>query len=103
LVVLALQMPLAAAEWDGTSRAEVRVLFERLRELESQSHLERIRILERAEVCIRQAGDFHAYRLCEDAEGDARDALRDRLRPQFHVLRADWRVMRDRIEPATGD
>jgi DNA anti-recombination protein RmuC len=69
---------------DPNRRAEI---FQEIRLLESESHLERIRILQEAEACVQRAADFRAFRECEHAERQAREQLRSRLQAKRDALR----------------
>lgn len=64
-------------------------LFNQFKQLESLSHLGRIAILQEAEVCLQQAQSREAFRACEEKEKQARLALREELRPQRELLRAE--------------
>jgi hypothetical protein len=89
IAVVAIAAPVAAESpqrppHDPNRRAEI---FQEVRLLESESHQERIRILQEAEACIRRAADFRAYRECEQAERQAREQLRSRLQAKRDALR----------------
>lgn len=68
--------------------------FEAYRDLESRSHQARIRILQEADACIRDAADREALRACETKERAARQALRAELKPKRHALRAEIKALR---------
>lgn len=57
-------------------------------QIESQSHQERIGILNRADACIKAAKTPQAYKTCETQEKQERQALRDKIKPQKEALRA---------------
>ncbi|RMG54197.1 MAG: hypothetical protein D6717_10020 [Gammaproteobacteria bacterium] len=106
-------MPLLLLTLLGTAQASAqptepadprRQLFEERRALESISHRERIRILQQADACIQAADSIRAYRACEQEEKAARQALRQRLRPQVQELRARFRaLMAGRPSPGNRD
>lgn len=73
---------------------QARALFEKRRLIESTSHKQRIRILQEADACIHAAPDYRSFRDCERQEQQARQDLRDRLRPEVEALRSDWRAFR---------
>jgi hypothetical protein len=68
-------------------------LFEQFKQLESRSHHGRIAILQEAEICIQQAQDREAYRVCEKNEKAGREALREELKPQREALREQAKAM----------
>lgn len=57
-------------------------------QIESQSHQERIGILNRADACIKAAKTPQAYKACEAQEKQERQVLRDKIRPQKEAMRA---------------
>jgi hypothetical protein len=63
-------------------------------QIESQSHQERIGILNRADACIKAAKTPQAYKACETQEKQERQALRDKLKPQKEALRAEVQQQR---------
>jgi hypothetical protein len=71
----------------GFERAGRAEILREIKAIESESHRERIRILQAAETCIQQARAFREYRECEWAEQQAREELQDRLRPKRKALR----------------
>ncbi len=93
MIMSGLVLPMVSGAQPDPAWQEV---FEERREIESISHRERIRILQEAEDCIREAGDFRAYRACERQEKQAREALRERLRPRLQALQAEVRELRRR-------
>ncbi|MCX7897241.1 MAG: hypothetical protein N2441_05145 [Rhodocyclaceae bacterium] len=72
--------------WEGRKES-LRKRFEQIKALESESHRERIRILQEAEACIDSATTPDAYRQCEEREKIARQELRERLQRQREALR----------------
>lgn len=62
-------------------------MFEQLKSIESRSHLGRIQILQEAEACIQAATTPEAYRTCEQKEAQARQQLKEELRPLHESLR----------------
>jgi hypothetical protein len=58
-----------------------------LKRIESQSHRERIKILEVADRCIARAETRQDYRACEDAEAQARKESTQRAREAKQSLR----------------
>ena len=99
LVAALVAAPLAASAAPPAGPA-AQQLFDKRRALEMRSHAGRIRILEEADQCIREAADFRAYRACEDREEAGRRALRDELRPELEALRREWQALRG--APLTG-
>ena len=75
---------LSVSRVDRAGRDEI---FREMRALESESHRERIRILQESEACIQRARMFREYRECEWSEQRAREQLQDRLRPKREALR----------------
>jgi hypothetical protein len=73
-------------------RGQWAAFFQELKALESESHRERIRILQVAEACIQRAATFREYRQCERAEHDAREQLRARLKTKREALRGRLRA-----------
>jgi hypothetical protein len=65
--------------------------FQELKAIESESHRERIRILQDAEACIQRAVAFPEFRQCELAERQARDQLLERLRAKRDIFRGRLR------------
>jgi hypothetical protein len=63
-------------------------------QIESQSHQERIGILNRADACIKAAKTPQDYKACETQEKQERQALRDKLKPQKEALRAEIQQQR---------
>jgi hypothetical protein len=61
--------------------------FQELKVIESESHRERIRILQDAEACIQRAATFPEFRQCELAERQARNQLLERLRAKRDIFR----------------
>lgn len=82
---------LAAAAPTGEHPAP---MLDRLKAIESHSHQSRIRILEEADRCIQAANTTQAYRACERKEREARDQLREELRPRHQALRQEARQWR---------
>lgn len=68
-------------------------LLQRKIDIESQSHLARIVILEDAEVCIQLAETLEMYRECERSENQARADLREELKDDKELLRDDFRAL----------
>lgn len=65
--------------------------FGELRDLESESHQARIRILQQADACIKAAATPEAYRQCERQEQDARQSLRESMKSRREDLVAATR------------
>lgn len=79
----------------GTNRADNRLeFFHKLQKLESESHQQRMGILQQAENCISQAENFREYRKCEQQEKQARQAFRDKHKPKMQALRQEFRAQR---------
>lgn len=96
-LISTLALPPLSSAADEVPRAEARDLFEQRRELESRSHLERIRILRDAEACIQAAMNLHDYRACERNEAEARRSLREQQKPRLETLRERIRELRPRL------
>ncbi|MBI5936795.1 MAG: hypothetical protein HY850_02995 [Betaproteobacteria bacterium] len=69
-------------------------MFDKLKAIESRSHHGRIRILQEAEDCIQAAKTPPAYRACEQKEAQAREQLREELRPLHEALRKEAKPFR---------
>jgi|GEM_PF-1827695 len=69
-------------------------MLDKLKAIESDSHRSRIRILEEADRCIEAADTAQAYRDCERKEKQAREHLREELRPRHQALRQEARQWR---------
>ncbi len=80
-------------------------LLQRKIDIESQSHLGRIIILEDAENCIQTIETLEDYHACEKTEALARKTLREDLRDDKKALRDDFRALISEIrstqEPAS--
>ena len=83
-----------AAEPRHMADPQLQAMFEKRRSIESNSHTERIRILREADACVNAAPDYRSFRDCERREQQARQALRDRLRPDVEALRSQWQAFR---------
>lgn len=84
----------------GPQPEAMRPMLDKMRSLESRSHHGRIKILQEAEGCIQAAQTPQAYRVCEQKEQAARDALRDNLQPQQQALRDEFQRMRRQRQQA---
>lgn len=84
---------LAAPQGQAGGRGE---LLAELRAIESASHRERIRLLQEADTCIHKAQSLAEFRACERREQDAREALREELRPRREALRQKVEGLRER-------
>ena len=91
LITACMALPASSEPNTDTNKQE---LFERMQQLESESHKKRISILEEAEACIRQARDFREYRECEQQEKQARHAFKQEHKPQKQALREEMRAFR---------
>jgi hypothetical protein len=65
-------------------------LFEARRTLEKRSHAGRIAILQEADRCITAATSPQSYRLCEQQEQQARQALRASLKAERQAMRRQF-------------
>lgn len=94
---LAVLSPAGASppERPGADPGRREALFREVKGLESESHRERIRILEEAEACLQRAAAPPELRQCERTEREARERLRERLRAKREALR-------ERLRPAGG-
>lgn len=92
LIGLALLLPLsalAAIQAQSQERDVFRQrMFEQRKTAEMASHQERIRILQVADNCIRNAATPEAFRICEDAERSSRQAFQEQERARKEQLRA---------------
>ena len=77
-----------AASAEGQPQAR-QPMLDKLKAIESHSHHSRIRILREAEACIQAAKTPQAYRSCEQKEAQAREQLREELRPRHQALREE--------------
>lgn len=68
-------------------------LLDRKVAIESESHLQRITILEEAEDCIQSIDTLEAYKACEKSEAEARVALRASLEDDRKALRDDYKAL----------
>ncbi|MBN2895650.1 MAG: hypothetical protein JXK05_07160 [Campylobacterales bacterium] len=68
-------------------------LLERKVAIESESHLQRITILEEAEDCIQSIETLEAYKACEKSEAEARMALRASQEDDHKALRDDFKAL----------
>lgn len=75
-------------------------VLDRVKEAESYSHRERIRILQEADACLHSAKSREAFRACEGREQQARDRLREELRGRREALRE---ALRQRLQPRGRD
>jgi len=73
---------------------QARAILEKRRLPESTSHKQRIRILQEADACINAAPDYRSFRDCERQEQQARQDLRDQLRPEVEALHSEWQAFR---------
>ena len=99
LFLFSLNAAVAAADDEELAALWIQgqALFYDLRDLESLSHRERIRILEQAEDCIQQVQDRQAFRRCERIEQEARRQLRTELREERQRLRDRRDALLDRL------
>jgi len=91
LILLAISAALATGM--AQAAAENNALLAQFKQLESRSHQGRIAILQDAEVCIQQAQNREAFRVCEEKEKAGRQALRAELKPQREALREQAKAM----------
>ena len=84
----------AISEAAPNNDPQARAMFEKRRLIESTSHKQRIRILQEADACINAAPDYRSFRDCERREQQARQDLRDQLRPEVEALRSEWQAFR---------
>lgn len=73
------------------------IVLKQIRDIESKSHLGRIRILQEAEDCIQRAQSLPAYRACEQRENQQREALREETRREREAFRARIAAERERM------
>jgi hypothetical protein len=106
LICLAVLLPLAAlAEIPSPSqeRGSFRQnMFEQRKAAEMASHQERIRILQVADGCVRNASTPEAFRMCEDAERTSRQAFQDQERAGKEQLRMQLSQFREQGQRPTG-
>ena len=98
LLLSACVISAAAEETEPTVLwVEAQALFYDFRDLESRSHIDRIRILERAEACIQQAHDRQSFHRCEQDERAGRQQLRVELSKERRRLRDQRADLLDRF------
>lgn len=77
---------------------ERKTLFAEKKALESQSHKQRMSILEEAEKCIQAAKSGDEYSACEKKEQEAREKYAEQSKAKNEELRLKSRELHDRIE-----
>jgi hypothetical protein len=87
VLFLILAAGLAFLAFPGAADAETGQRARELKQIESQSHRERIKILEDADRCISRAETRPDYRACEEAEAQARKDSNQRARAAKQSLR----------------
>ena len=80
------------ADWEGM-RSQ---MFAELKNIESISHKERIRILQEADACIQRAANRDQYRSCEERERQAREHSNVQAKAYREALRSRADDMRRR-------
>lgn len=71
-------------------------LFEKRKGLEEQSHNERIRILQEADSCIKNAKTSQEYKACEQKEQQVRQTLKEQQKPQHEALKKEREALREK-------
>ena len=69
------------------SKEQKHELFHARKAWEIKSHERRIEILQKAQSCIKAADNPKDYRICEEAEGEARRSLRKEALAYFNSTR----------------
>ena len=82
----------------ATYQQERKALFAEKKALESQSHKQRMAILDEAEKCIQAAKNGDEYRICEKKEQEAREKYAEQNKIKNEELRLKSRELHDRIE-----
>jgi len=77
---------------------ERKTLFAEKKALESQSHKQRMAILDEAEKCIQGAKTGDEYRACEKKEQETREKYAEQNKVKNEELRLKSRQLHDRIE-----
>lgn len=81
---------------NGAIRQEHIQLMEKRKGLESQSHQERIKILQQAEECIKNATTPKAYKECEEKEQAARKAFKEQQKPAKEELKKEYQELKQK-------
>lgn len=81
---------------NGAIKQEHVQLMEKRKALESQSHQERIKILQQAEECIKNAANPKAYKECEEKEQSARKAFKEQQKPAKEELKKEFRGLKQK-------
>lgn len=94
--IMGLMTILSAEEAAGPLKQERVQLMEKHKALESQSHQERIKILQQAEDCIKLASTPQAYKECEKREQEARKAFKEQQKPKREALREEHKALKEK-------
>ena len=70
-------------------------MFEQRKAGEMASHQERIKILQQADACVRNAQTPQAYRACEDAERASRKTFKEQDRAKKEQFEAQMNQRRE--------
>ncbi|CAA7622420.1 conserved exported hypothetical protein [Magnetospirillum sp. LM-5] len=87
VLFLILAAGLAFLAYPADADAETGPRARELKRIESQSHRDRIKILEQADRCIAKAENRQDYRACEEAEAQARKDSNLKARDAKQALR----------------
>ena len=82
----------------ATYQQERKALFAERKALESQSHKQRMAILDEAEKCIQSAKNGDEYKICEKNEQEKREKYAEQNKVKNEELRLKSRQLHDRIE-----
>ncbi len=66
--------------------------------LESESHQERIRILQQADNCIKSAKSREEYKSCEEQEQQARENLKEKMKSKHQALKQEMMQKREQFQ-----
>lgn len=66
--------------------------------LESESHQERIRILQQADSCIKSAKSKEEYKACEVQEKQSRENLKEKMKSKHQELKQEMMQKREQFQ-----
>jgi hypothetical protein len=68
--------------------------------LESESHQERIAILQKADSCIKGAKSREEYKACEQQEKQSRENLKEKMKSKHENLKQEVQQKRQQLQEA---
>ena len=80
----------------GTIKQERQQLFEKHKQLEEQSHQERIKILQAADECVKAAKTPQAYRECEQSEKQSRQQFKQTHQGEIKQLQEERKTLQEK-------